>query len=107
MKVRDKCTGRLIDVTAVFNSVGDFLYFEDLNGTGENNVKVHYSAEMIEPLEPNWTLLFTDLSAKLLCEIVRYDQGANSPEDSADLAMNYAKALIDKLAKVIKEEDDN
>lgn len=107
MKVRDKCTGRLIDVTAVFNSVGDFLYFEDLEGTGENNVKVHYSAEMIEPLEPNWTLLFTDLSAKLLCEIVRYDQGANSPEDSADLAMNYAKALIDKLAKVIKEEDDN
>lgn len=106
MKVRDKNTGRLINVTAVFNSAGDFLYFEDLEGTGENNVKVHYSAEMIEPLEPNWTLLFIDLSAKLLCEIVRYDQGANSPEDSADLAMNYAKALIDRLAKVIREEDE-
>lgn len=107
MKVRDRCTGRLIDVTAIFNSVGDFLYFEDKEGTGENNVKVHYTMEMVEPLEPNWTLLFTDLSAKLLCEIVRYDQGANSPEDSADLAMSYAKALIDKLAKAIREEDNN
>lgn len=107
MKVRDKCTGRLINVTAVFNSVGDFLYYQDLEGTEDDNTKVHYSAEMVEPLEPNWTLLFTDLSAKLLCEIVRYDQGANSPEDSADLAMNYAKVLIDKLAEAIREEDDN
>ena len=107
MKVREKNTGRLINVTAVFNSVGDFLYYQDLEGTGDDNTKVHYSAEMVEPLEPNWTLLFTDLSAKLLCEIVRYDQGANSPEDSADLAMNYAKALIDKLAEAIREEDDN
>jgi hypothetical protein len=107
MKVRDKCTGRLINVTAVFNSVGDFLYFQDLEGTGDDDTKVHYTTEMVEPIEPNWTLLFTDLSAKLLCEIVRYDQGANSPEDSADLAMNYAKVLIDKLAEAIKEEDDS
>jgi len=107
MKVREKNTGGLINVSAVFNSVGDFLYYQDLEGTGDDNIKVHYSADMIEPLEPNWSLLFTDLSAKLLCEIVRYDQGANSPEDSADLAMSYAKALIDKLAKAIREEDDN
>ena len=107
MKVREKNTGRLINVTAVFNPVGDFLYYQDLEGTGDDDTKVRYSADMIEPLEPNWSLLFTDLSAKLLCEIVRYDQGANSPEDSADLAMSYAKALIDKLAKAIREEDDN
>ena len=107
MKVREKNTGRIINVTAVFNSVGDFLYYQDLEGTGDDDTKVHYSAEMIEPIEPNWITVLTDLSSKLLCEIVRYDQCANSPEDSAELAVDYAKALVDKLVKTVREEDDN
>lgn len=94
-KVRVKSTGLEANVTALFDNDGNFVGFKDaeeIEGT-----QLIWPADAIEPLEPNWEELRIRFAEDALREIIRYDQGANSPEDSADLAMGYSNALVEKL----------
>lgn len=108
IKVRVKATGLITEVTPTFDRDGNFLGFRDVDEI--QGTHIIWPNDVLEPIEPNWEELRIRFAEDALREIIRYDQGANSPEDSADLAMGYADSLVEKLKeqfeKRCEEEDE-
>ena len=98
MKVRHKLFKYVVNVTAVFNSEGEFLYCRD-DDEAEKGNDIRYSLDELENINPIWVELETDIARETLQTILKFDQAANSPEDTAKMAMDYAASLVGEIRK--------
>ena len=107
IKVRVKATGLITEVSPTFDRDGNFLGFRDVDEI--EGTHIIWPNDVIEPIEPDWEAARIRFAETALKEIIRYDQGANTYESTADMAAEYANALVEKLKEQFKkrcEEED-
>ena len=108
IKVRVKATGLITEVSPTFDRDGNFLGFRDVDEI--QGTHIIWPNDVIEPIEPDWEAARIRFAEAALKEIIRYDQGANTYESTADMAAEYANALVEKLKEQFEkryEEKDN
>ena len=105
IKVRVKATGLITEVCPNFDRDGNFLGFRDIDEI--QGTHIIWPNDVIEPIEPDWEAARIRFAEIALKEIIRYDQGANTYESTADMAAEYANALVGKLKEQFKKEYEN
>lgn len=107
IKVRVKATGLITEVSPTFDRDGNFLGFRDVDEI--QGTHIIWPNDVIEPIEPDWEAARIRFAETALKEIIRYDQGANTYESTADMATEYANTLVEKLKEQFEkryEEDE-
>lgn len=105
IKVRVKATGLITEVSPTFDRDGNFLGFRDVDEI--QGTHIIWPNDVIEPIEPDWEAARIRFAEAALREIIRYDQGANTYESTANEAAGYANALVEKLKEQFKKEYEN
>jgi hypothetical protein len=105
IKVRVKATGLITEVSPTFDRDGNFLGFRDVDEI--QGTHIIWPNDVIEPIEPDWEAARIRFAETALREIIRYDQGANTYESTADMAAEYANALVGKLKEQFKKGYEN